>query len=293
MHRRTLLAVLGATSAGLAAGCLSRAREHQIESPPPTSTPPSGRPTTGSPRNGSDDDPQIVGSAIETVDASCLGASGPGVDVSFGDERIVIDGVAQAATPCHEAVIDSAVVEMNDVILHVGFERVGEECVECIGAISYEAILDMTGIDSVDSVTVIHGENGERSTHPRRQTDSGTTSPTDQQSPPSTVSASQQPDPDVDVILVNEHDTAHQYSVTIRRESGAIVYAATHEVPASGERQIYNLIEADPDGIEAFTISSIVGGQEEAITVRTNACYGNAIIEVTAAGELYPYYSIC
>ncbi len=293
MQRRTFLTAFGVTGATLAAGCLSSSPRGDPASTPSTTATPTAVPTTVPSTNDSDGQPEILSTTIETHDTSCMSGAGGSVDVAVSDDHIVIDGVAQTSTPCHEAVIESADVERGEVILHIGFRGVGEQCVDCVGAIEYEANLGMTGTAGVDSVTVVHDATGERFTYTRDKRTSTGNSPTKQPPNTSTVSASQQPDPDIDVILTNAHDRTHEFVVTIRRESGATVYEATHEVPAESRREIYNLAEADPAGIEAFTISVVVGGQEEAITVKTNACYGNAFIEITADGELYPYYSIC
>lgn len=293
MQRRTLLATLGATGVALAAGCLSNAPQSQPEPSPPTSPTSNPKATTVPTNKEPDVTPEIHRRTIETRDTTCMGATGASVTVSFEDDRIAINGVAQTSTPCHEAVVESAVVENGEVILQVGFQPVGEQCIDCVGAIEYVANLEMTRIDGIDSVTVIHSDSGKRFTHTRGRETSAGTSPTNHTPDTPTEPASQQPDPDLDVILTNADDKSHEFAITIRRESGNTVYETTQEVPADSRLQIYNLTAADPDGIEAFTIAVVVGEQAEEITVKTNACYGNAIIEVTADGELYPYYSIC
>lgn len=79
----------------------------------------------------------------------------------------------------------------------------------------------------------------------------------------------------------------------IQRETGETVYDKTHEIDAESERDIYDLQEASPKGIEAFTITAAMDGEKESMRVETSTCYGEAIIAVRDDGVLYPYYAIC
>ena len=59
------------------------------------------------------------------------------------------------------------------------------------------------------------------------------------------------------------------------------------------ERTVCNLREASPDGVETFEITATMGDATESVEVETSACYGDAIVSVTADGELSTTYSIC
>jgi hypothetical protein len=216
-----------------------------------------------------------------------------GIEISFGASTVRIKGIAETPTPCYEAVVDSVAVTDGELRVEVGFETDGSEaCVECIGAVTYEATVELDTTDGIDAVTVTHGEDGDQFTKGR----SGDESPGSPTGSPQTTplgDPESEADPDLQVSLDNERDESHRIAVEIRRENGDVVYAETHEIEADSERDIYNLREASPDGVEAFEISATMDGETESMRVETSTCYGDAIVSVTDDGDLYPYYAIC
>lgn len=111
--------------------------------------------------------------------------------------------------------------------------------------------------------------------------------------PPSHEDAMNEPDPDLDVGIENRSDETQTITLTVSRESGETVYEDTHDVAPGSDIDVYNLKEADPDGVEEFVIAAERDDQRESATVRTNKCYGDAFVAITEDGELYVTYSIC
>ncbi|WP_435318538.1 twin-arginine translocation signal domain-containing protein [Haloarchaeobius sp. TZWSO28] len=108
-----------------------------------------------------------------------------------------------------------------------------------------------------------------------------------------TDSSTNEPDPDHSVEVDNNHTDTHTLSVTVTRESGEVVHDETHEVEPGATREIYNLQDAAPDGIESFTIEATMGDQQTSVTIKSSACYGGAIIYITDDGALESTYAIC
>lgn len=116
-------------------------------------------------------------------------------------------------------------------------------------------------------------------------------SPTPTEAPPSTES--NDPDPDLPIHVENRHDATHTIALTVTRESGETVHEETYEVTAGADREVYNLDEADPDGVESFEIEATMDDRTASATVETSSCYGEAIVAVSEDGELHVTYSIC
>lgn len=111
--------------------------------------------------------------------------------------------------------------------------------------------------------------------------------------PPSHEDAMNEPDPDLDVGIENGSDETQTITLTVARESGETVYEETHDVAPGSDIDVYNLEEADPDGVEEFVITAERDGQQESASVKTNKCYGNAFVSIAEDGEFYVTYSIC
>lgn len=151
MRRRRLIGSIGGLGVGLVAGCLGA--------------------NPGAPGDGADR-PVVAGHSIVTTDASCQSdPDGDRVEVDFGADGIVIDGVASAPNPCHQARIETATVEADELRVSIGFEQVADVCIECVGAISYTATVDVDPADTIETVIVDHGETGETHTVRRDEED--------------------------------------------------------------------------------------------------------------------------
>lgn len=71
------------------------------------------------------------------------------------------------------------------------------------------------------------------------------------------------------------------------------VHEATYELEPGAARIVYDLREANPDGIEQFRIEATLGERTESVTVRTNRCHGEVHVSITEGGDLFATYSIC
>ena len=118
--------------------------------------------------------------------------------------------------------------------------------------------------------------------------------------------ASNEPDPDHSVTLNNESSETRIVRVWVtREETGETVFETTRESPPGTEYELYDLARADPDGIEAFAVCGELVGADattdadgessarDCVTLRTNACYGNAHVTIREDGSLQIIYSIC
>lgn len=281
MRRRRFVASVAAVALGSLTGCTADGEG----TPGGTVTPSEG-----------DGQPSVRDHSVETVETTCSSGESTGIDVSFGEEAVDIDGVARTSNPCYEATIESAAVTSGELRVTVGFVREDGACADCVGAVTYAATVDLDTTDSLDTVVVTHREDGagEDETFTEQRRDGGAPpSPTDGPRTTEMDHPSSQPNPDLSVSLDNEHDESHEIRVEITRESGETVYDGTHTIDPDTERTVYNLREASPDGIETFEITATMDGTTESVEVETSACYGDAIVSVTDDGELYPYYSIC
>lgn len=112
--------------------------------------------------------------------------------------------------------------------------------------------------------------------------------------PPGTEYASEQPDASHSVVVTNDWNRSVTVRVTVVREATTeTVHEETYDVAPDGERAVYNTADANPDGIERFTVEATALNATESVTIETSKCYGNVYVEITADGELYPYYAIC
>jgi hypothetical protein len=110
----------------------------------------------------------------------------------------------------------------------------------------------------------------------------------------STERAAEIPDADKVVSVENRWNRSVEIRIRVVREAtNETVYDETATFEPGADREVYSLADADPDGIESFRVIATARSTTESVTLETNACYGNAYVEVTDEGELYPYYAIC
>lgn len=130
-----------------------------------------------------------------------------------------------------------------------------------------------------------------------------------------TAHASDSPDPDHSITLESETGESQQVRVRVVREAtGETVFETTDD--PLGKHTLYNLRQADPEGVEAFrvcaelveakitatetataTTTTESGGSEsrqrDCATIRTSECYGNAHVTVEEDGSIQIIYAIC
>lgn len=105
--------------------------------------------------------PVVTWSDIETTDSSC--GTGDRAEVTVIGQTIAIEGVLMAANPCHVAVLDEASISGSTLRVEVGTESTldkGEVCIECVGEITYNALVELEGPPTIDSIQIDHS-NGE------------------------------------------------------------------------------------------------------------------------------------
>ena len=113
-------------------------------------------------------------------------------------------------------------------------------------------------------------------------------------SPVGTVGAAEQPDADTAVHVENGWNRSVEIRIIVVREAtNETVYEETEAFGAGADRDVYNLAEASPEGVESFRITATARNTTESVPIETSVCYGNAYVEITEEGELYPYHAIC
>jgi hypothetical protein len=131
-----------------------------------------------------------------------------------------------------------------------------------------------------------------------------------------TAHASEVPDADHAISLRSEAGETRVRVWVVREATGEVVFETTETTPIGGD--LYNLREADPEGIEAFRIcaelvrsggtatesdatesdatESDSGGdtpRRDCQTIRTSACYANVHVTVEDDGSVKIVYAIC
>lgn len=123
--------------------------------------------------------------------------------------------------------------------------------------------------------------------------DAGAT-PTATETPFDTVAASNEPDPSKHVRLENRWDETVTIDVrVVRNATGMTVHNASYDLDPGADRTVYNTVEADPDGIEGFTIVASARNTTDRVRIETSECYGYAHATVADGGALELYYPIC
>lgn len=102
------------------------------------------------------------------------------------------------------------------------------------------------------------------------------------------------PVPSQNVTVENRWDRPVEFRVTVVREAtNETVHDAVHEVPPGGSRIAYDTAEADPEGVETFSVAVTARGTTRRTTVETSACFGRVNAAVSEEGGLGVSYTIC
>jgi hypothetical protein len=120
--------------------------------------------------------------------------------------------------------------------------------------------------------------------------------------------AERTPDPDHSISLVNNDDEQATVRLRVLRDAtGETVFEETLTVEADEEVEPYNLKEADPDGVESFTVcatraasetsttssTTSVGSRGNCATVSTDECHAHTLATVQDDGSVQVTYAIC
>lgn len=104
------------------------------------------------------DSTSVQSTAIETTGTDC-GVTDT-ADVEMAGRAVNIRGTITASNPCHSATIDSAEVQHD--MLHLDIAAVPDAdvdaCIECIGEISYRALIELDGLPVLTDVRIDHHE---------------------------------------------------------------------------------------------------------------------------------------
>ncbi|WP_049987687.1 hypothetical protein [Halobellus rufus] len=166
----------------------------------------------------------------------------------------------------------------------------------CLGGVP----ADGTGSDTATQTQTPTAEPRSPITDTSSPTDGSPPGPTpgEQTRPESTFEGtagwSEQPDPDKAVHVENRWNQSVEIRVQVVREAtNETVYDETETFVPGADREVYNLSAANPDGIESFRVTATARNTTESVTIETHECYGDAYVEITESGELFPYYAIC
>lgn len=164
VNRRRLLETLAALAAGTT-GCTARSGGEsgdETAGSPPTDAP-AGTPTP--PREAR---LRIVDRSFAAADGECAGGTDAvgEATVAFDAETVRVDGRLGTPTPCYGAALRDASLEGDTLVVAVArTSPPSEACVQCLGAVPYDATVRFAG-GLPDEVTVEH--DGEAVTTVRR-----------------------------------------------------------------------------------------------------------------------------
>jgi hypothetical protein len=109
-----------------------------------------------------------------------------------------------------------------------------------------------------------------------------------------TEGASNEPDPDKAVRLENAWNGSAEIRIRVVREAtNGTVHEGAYTLDPGEEREVYNLADAEPDGIEPFRVIATARNTTDSVTVETHACHGDVYVELLEDGTVYPSYAIC
>jgi hypothetical protein len=94
-----------------------------------------------------DKPPTIDASSIETTGTDCANGTGgvDGLDADASNHRLTVRGTVEAPDPCHLAELTETDLAVGTLSVTVGTVPDDQDvCVECVGAIDYEAVVHLT-----------------------------------------------------------------------------------------------------------------------------------------------------
>lgn len=79
----------------------------------------------------------------------------------------------------------------------------------------------------------------------------------------------------------------------IRHATNTTVHNNSYQVTPGTDRTVYNIAEAQPNGIEVFTVAVTARNTTMRTTIETDKCHRGAFAEVQQDGSLYVDHVIC
>jgi hypothetical protein len=136
MQRRQFLGAAAGLGAIAVAGCTGDTDGPADDSATPSPTP-TDTPTTS-----------VVGTEVTTLASDCR-SDDPAADIVFDTEngRLVVRGTMATSNPCHRAVLSDVRYDADADRLAVAVASEAESggCMECLGQVSYEAVVRLSG----------------------------------------------------------------------------------------------------------------------------------------------------
>ena len=94
------------------------------------------------------------------------------------------------------------------------------------------------------------------------------------------------PDPDKTVQLENPWNQSVEIRISVVREAtNETVHEGTYTLDPGTEREVYDVADADPDGVESFRVTAIARTATGTVTIETGACSTDAHVEITSSGD--------
>lgn len=162
MKRRTVLAAAAASATASVGGCLADGGSDEDGDGDDGD----GADSDGGDGGGDGDGSGVDGSgitdrSIETTERTCGSQDVSRASMTVADGAIVVEGTLSASTPCHDAVLSSALLEDRTLRIGVDVSQQDGVCQQCIGEISYEATVELDDPRDLDSVQVSHAGGGQ------------------------------------------------------------------------------------------------------------------------------------
>lgn len=106
--------------------------------------------------------------------------------------------------------------------------------------------------------------------------------------------AMNEPDTNKTVLLENDWNRTVEMHVTVIREAtNETVHEGRYDVEPGSRRAVYHTAEANPEGVERFTVVMTARNETKTVTIETNLCYGPAYATILDDGTPYLYFAIC
>ena len=100
--------------------------------------------------------PSVVDTSLSVGEGDCGNEDDEGVVVGYGDELVRVQGTFVAPDPCHDLAVANVAYDPKQRTARVVVEGTpGDACVQCVGAIDYEATVTYAD-DFPDRVVVVH-----------------------------------------------------------------------------------------------------------------------------------------
>jgi hypothetical protein len=141
VNRRTLLARTGALGALALAGCLGDGTDDENTPADGAGDGDTPTPTPGEPTD-TPAGPAVTDQSITTVDTRCqTGDATATVSADAEAGVVTVSGSLQTSTPCYRAVLETVSYDAasDALTIDVGAERTADTCIDCVGAVEYEA----------------------------------------------------------------------------------------------------------------------------------------------------------